>query len=376
MATLTSQQLSQLSSIEKNKINSNRNPLSMAFSAYQHTGVDKATNLVTKKPISLTVKFETECNKDNDILRFSILVSNWIKADSGTKNSDGKYAKQLCEEFVPCKIWHFNKQWELSVEIFSNSLFPTDGELLAYPEIKNRADLADIFLSAIDSGDFEFLKTATDDKNKIRVVTAYDDSILLLVELLAVATLCDKPYDGSAKLEKYKFNSIPLETALGCFVSANNKAKQLIGVVSPGSEISKLSGYAENKLRNNNDRKNELLRELLTTLNIPSDQADSYYKSMIRSIDRDFVIRYLQWLVNFIQPLQLTNLPDDYYRLGYDKDGKGRKQLVKFDINCSDIDLVEQTFKCDKEFILSLLETANDDLVTELSNKLGIPLKN
>lgn len=251
MTSLTTVQLNSLSAIERNKINSTRNPLSMSFGAYQYTGVDKTTNLVTKKPISLIVKFETECNKDGDLLRFSVLVSNWIKADSGTKNSDGKYAKQQCEEFVPCKVWHFSKQWELSVEIFSNSLFPTDGELVNYPEIKNRADLADIFIAAIDSGDFEFLKTATDDKNKLRVVTVYDDSVLLLVELLAVTELSDKPYDGNGNLEKYKFLSIPLETALGCFISASNKAKQVIGVVSAGSEIAKLSGYADKKLKDN-----------------------------------------------------------------------------------------------------------------------------
>jgi hypothetical protein len=254
MTGLTTVQLNSLSAIERSKINSNRNPLSMSFGAYQHTGVDKTTNLVTKKPISLTVKFETECNKDNDILRFSILVSNWIKADSGTKNSDGKFAKQLCEEFVPCKVWHFSKQWELSVEIFSNSLFPTDGELVNYPEIKNRADLADIFISAIDSGDFEFLKTAIDDKNKLRVVTAYDDSVLLLVELLAVSELSDKPYEGAGNLEKYKFNPIPLETALQCFINASNTAKRVIGVVSNGSEIAKLSGYADKKLKDNEAR--------------------------------------------------------------------------------------------------------------------------
>ena len=368
--SLTTAQLNALSSIERNKINSNRNPLSMSFSAYQHTGVDKVTNLVTKKPISLTIKFETECNKDSDILRFSILVSNWIKADSGTKNSDGKFAKQLCEEFVPCKIWHFNKQWELSVEVFSNSLFPTDGELTQYPEIKNRADLADIFLSAIDSGNFEFLKTATDDKNKTRVVTAYDDSILLLVELLAVTTLSDKPYEGTGNLEKYKFLPIPLETALQCFISASNTAKRLIGVVSAGSEIAKLSGYAETKLQTVNIKKNEQLRDLLTQLNIPTDKADNYYKGMIRSLDRDTVVSYLQWLVNFIYPLQLTNLPDDYYRLGYDQQNKGKANLVKFDV--SDI---EATFKCDELFMFSLLERATDDLILELSDKLGITLK-
>lgn len=373
MTSLTTVQLNSLSAIERNKINSNRNPLSMSFSAYQHTGVDKATNLVTKKPISLTVKFETETNKDNDILRFSILVSNWIKADSGTKNSDGKFAKQLCEEFVPCKVWHFSKQWELSVEIFSNSLFPTDGELVHYPEIKNRADLADIFISAIDSGSFEFLKTATDDKNKLRVVTAYDDSVLLLVELLAVSELSDKPYEGTGSLEKYKFLPIPLETALGCFISASNTAKRVIGVVSNGSEIAKLSGYAETKLQTASSKKNEELRELLTKLNIPTDKADNYYKGMMRSLDRDFVITYLQWLFNFIQPLNLTNLPSDFYRLGYDQDGNGKANLRKFDVAYSDI---ESVFKCDdKLFMFSLLETATDDLIIELSDKLDIALK-
>jgi hypothetical protein len=373
MTSLTTVQLNSLSAIERNKINSNRNPLSMAFSAYQHTGVDKVTNLVTKKPISLTVKFETETNVGNDILRFSILVSNWIKADSGTKNSDGKYAKQLCEEFQPCKIWHFNKQWELSVEIFSNSLFPTDGELVNYPEIKSRCDIADIFLSAIDSGEFQFLKTATDDKNKTRIVTAYDDSVLLLIELLAVAELNSKPYEGTGNLEKYKFNPIPLATVLGCFISASNTAKRLIGVVSNGSEIAKLSGYAETKLQTVNSKKNEELLELLTKLNIPTDKADNYYKGMMRSLDRDTVVSYLQWLVNFIHPLQLTNLPDDWYRLGYDQQNKGKANLVKFDVEYSNI---EATFKCnDKLFMFSLLSGATDDLVIELSDKLGITLK-
>jgi hypothetical protein len=272
MVTLTRQQVSQLSTIEKNKINSDRNPLTMSFSAYQHTGVDKVTNLVTKKPISLSLKFLTETNKDNDILRFSILVSNWIKADSGIKNNDGKYAKQLCEEFLPCKVWHFNKKWELSVDIFSNSLFPTDGELIYYPEIRNRADLADIFLSSIDSGDFEFLKTAIDDKNKLRVVTAYDDSILLLVELLAVATLCDKPYDGTSKLERYKYQAIPLEVTLQCFISANNTAKKLIGVVSEGSEIAKLSGYATKKLSELEVKRMESERSRYITNILSSDK--------------------------------------------------------------------------------------------------------
>ena len=368
MTSLTTVQINSLSAIERNKINSNRNPLSMSFSAYQHTGVDKTTNLVTKKPISLTVKFETESNKDGDLLRFSVLVSNWIKADSGTKNSDGKYAKQLCEEFVPCKIWHFSKQWELSVEIFSNSLFPTDGELVDYPEIKNRADLADIFIAAIDSGDFEFLKTATDDKNKLRVVTAYDDSVLLLVELLAVSELSDKPYEGVGNLEKYKFNPIPLETALQCFINASNTAKRVIGVVSNGSEIAKLSGYAETKL----GKKYELLRELLIKLNVPSSKADNYYKGMQRSFDRDTVLTYLEWLVNFIQPLQLTNLPDDYYKLSYDQENKGKDNLNKFDVPYSEI---ESTFKCSDKFMFSLLETATDDLIIELSDKLGITLK-
>lgn len=371
MTSLTSQQLSQLSSIERSKINSNRNPLSMSFSAFQHTGVDKATNLVTKKPVSLTVKFETECNKDNDILRFSVLVSNWIKADSGTKNSDGKYAKQLCEEFVPCKVWHFNKQWELSVEIFSNSLFPTDGELVNYPEIKNRADLADIFISAIDSGNFEFLKTATDDKNKVRVVTAYDDSVLLLVELLAVSELSDKPYEGTGNLEKYKFLPIPLETALQCFINASDTAKRLIGVVSAGSEIAKLSGYAENKLQTARVRKNEELRDLLTKLNVPNDKANRYYQQLQTAIDKDTVVSYLHWLVEFIAPLQLTNLPDDYYRLGYDKQENGLTNLSKFDV-----DDYKSLFKIDSSlFVRSLLETANDDLVIELSDKLGIAIK-
>ena len=369
MTSLTTVQLNSLSAIERNKINSNRNPLSMSFSAYQHTGVDKVTNLVTKKPISLTVKFETECNKDNDILRFSVLVSNWIKADSGTKNSDGKYAKQLCEEFVPCKIWHFSKQWELSVEIFSNSLFPTDGELTHYPEIKNRADLADIFISAIDSGNFEFLKTATDDKNKLRVVTAYDDSVLLLVELLDVTELSDKPYEGTGNLEKYKFLPIPLETALQCFINASDTAKRLIGVVSVGSEIAKLSGYAENKLQTANSKKNEHLRELLTQLKVPTDKADSYYSGVLRSIDKEMVISYLQWLVNFIQPLQLINLPDDYYSFSYDKQCNGLANVVKFDCD------IETIFKCNKAYMYSLLETATDDLILELSDKLGIALK-
>lgn len=238
--------MSQLTSFERNKFE-NALPIQITLSARAFTGTnDDGTQ--KEKPFAMSVRLTTETGIDDDAIRFTFSVSQFIKADSRVKNANGSFAKSYVELFEPAKVYHFSNDFKLSVDNFSESLFPTDGYLVGIDGIKTKAELANYFETMLQSKDFSFVKYAEINEKK-QLVSVYDPTILLLFKLLEHTELdvdsAVKQTDKGLVFEKIQYKPIPLETQLQCFLDAAKTAKTNYKLeLLPGMTLHSLNHFA------------------------------------------------------------------------------------------------------------------------------------
>jgi hypothetical protein len=158
---------SQLSSVERDKLKS---PLDLnhIFSAIQYGSRGGV------KKVIISCKVVTEINTDeNTAIQFSFMVNEFIKVDSRIKNASGNYVKAEIEIWHPAIVYSFGYDLTLTVETYSNLLFPKGGYLEEYTNITRRDELASLFRSLLSDGKIKLLKTYEDSKGKVRINYAY-----------------------------------------------------------------------------------------------------------------------------------------------------------------------------------------------------------
>ncbi|MEA5605070.1 hypothetical protein [Nostoc sp. UHCC 0252] len=199
---------SQLSSVERDKLKS---PLDLnhIFSAIQYGSRGGV------KKVIISCKVVTEINTDeNTAIQFSFMVNEFIKVDSRIKNASGNYVKAEIEIWHPAIVYSFGYDLTLTVETYSNLLFPKGGYLEEYTNITRRDELASLFRSLLSDGKVKLLKTYEDSKGKVRINYAYDCSVLLLYELLEYCHI---------RLG-FKHEPIEFNTVMQCMINAADKA--------------------------------------------------------------------------------------------------------------------------------------------------------
>lgn len=239
---------SQLSGSERTKL---RTPctLGQSFNAIQFGTIDKVTKVKSEKPVSVNCKLVCETNTDdgNTAIQFSFMTNEFIKADNrmGIKNLDGKPIKALVEIWHNARVYKFSKQFELSVINYTDSLFPTDGYLVDYPDYRTRADVAMLFESMISNGTYEFVKTV-EHNDKLVIASCYDPSVFLLLELLEHCNPVGdavKSTDKGLLIEATKFNKLDEQLILDCFINAATKASNEIPLID-GMLLTTLKQFA------------------------------------------------------------------------------------------------------------------------------------
>ncbi len=211
---------SQLSRYERDKLKSPL-PLYHVFASVQYNSRGFVKKTIDDRAVYC--KVVTEINTDeNTAIQFSFQVNEFIKADSLTKNANGKYIKQPIEIWHSALVYKFGPNFELSVEHHDRILFLNGGYLEEFPElkIKTRCELANLFVTIIDAGQVKFIKTI-EQQNKLLIDKVYDCSVLLLWELLEHSHI-----DGVIS-NKTKYKPIEFNTVMQCIIDAANKALQL-----------------------------------------------------------------------------------------------------------------------------------------------------
>lgn len=237
---------SQLSGSDRIKLK-NSLPLHHSFTAYEYGAVSKKTGVRTEKPIMISCKVVTETYPTEDIaIQFTFMVNEYIKADSrmGVKNQDGKPVKSDVEIWHPARVYKFSNQFELSVDNYTDGLFPSDGYIENYPTYKTRADVAMLFETLLKHGDFQFIKTIEREDGSLYITTVYDPSILLLFELLEQ---CQIALVGS------KYEPIEFTTILQSMINAANKALELGIPLINGMLLHSLYTAAKEQLKLSNN---------------------------------------------------------------------------------------------------------------------------
>lgn len=229
----------QLTAIEISKL---QNPSQLIISLLAKV---QRGDKIEVKPINCKLEVVTYPD-DNTAIRFSFLVSNYVKGDSKLLNPNGKPVKMDIEIWQPAKEYSFSKAFELSVvnhqvSIFNDSVFTVE----EYDKVRYRSDVADIFLSIIESDKLDLIEYFTHDEKQI-VRTAYDPSILLLVEFLKHATtnIKDNAITGSdVKIEKLTYTPLPNNIICQCFINAHNKLIELGYPSLPGTMLYNLNDF-------------------------------------------------------------------------------------------------------------------------------------
>lgn len=245
--------MTQLTAIETSKLQ-NPSQLIVSLLAKIQRG-DK----VEVKPINCKLEITTYPD-DNTAIRFSFLVSNYVKGDSKLLNPNGKPVKMDIELWQPAKEFSFSKAFELSVinhqvSIFNDSVFTVE----EYDKVRYRSDVADIFLSMIETNKLELIEYFTHEEKQI-VRTAYDPSILLLVEFLKHSTTSIKDNAitgsdvGSVKIEKLTYTPLPNNIICQCFIDAHTKLVDLGYPSLPGTMLYNLNDFGTKTLGMNDDR--------------------------------------------------------------------------------------------------------------------------
>lgn len=258
---------SQLSGSERTKL---RTPFTLghSFNAIQYGNIDKVTKVKTEKTVSVNCKLVTETNTDDDTaIQFSFMVNEFIKADNrmGIKNLDGKPVKSLVEIWHYARVYKFSKQFELTVTNYTDGLFPTDGNLVDYPDYKTRADVAALFETMISNGNFEFVKTL-EHEGKLVITSCYDPSVFLLLELLEHSNTVGEPIKKTEKglsIETAKFNSLDEQTILDCFINAATKASEHIPLID-GMLLTTLKQFGETQKKQLSEVKTVLINSEVT----------------------------------------------------------------------------------------------------------------
>jgi len=208
---------SQLSSFERDKLKS---PFLLSYSFF---AIQYGSRGGVKK-ITVSCKVVTEINPDdNTALQFSFMVNEFIKVDNqmGVKDSKGKPFKGVLEIWHLARVYKFSKQFQLSVINYNSTLFPTDGYLVDFDNVKTRADVAGLFETMIDAGQFEFISTVEDSNGKRRITQCYDPSIFLLFKLLEHCQLEEHI------VAKPKYKPIEFNTVMQCIIDAADTATKL-----------------------------------------------------------------------------------------------------------------------------------------------------
>jgi hypothetical protein len=200
--------VSELSSVECNKLKSPL-PLNHIFSAIQYGSRGRV------KKVIVSCKLVTEINTDeNTAIQFSFMVNELIKVDSRIQNASGNYVKVETEIWHPAIVYSFGYDLTLTIETYSDLLFPKGGHLEEYTNITKRDELASLFQALLLNGKINLLETYEDSKGKVRINYAYDCSILLLCELLEHCHL------GLG----FKYEPIEFNTVMQCIINAADKA--------------------------------------------------------------------------------------------------------------------------------------------------------
>lgn len=200
-----------------------------------------------QKRVFVSCKYFTEVNPDEKTaIRFSFMTTQPCKIESRTKNTDGKYIKIASETYVPAIVYSLGYDFSLTVETYSNLLFPKGGHLVEYTTVQRRYQLARLMEVMVDNGQINFLETYLDSKGKTRVLQAYDDRILLLLALKRRSHLAIN--DGNdLKTLKQRYQPISNVIVLEAFIEAYQTANER-SLVMPNTTLDVYNRYAIGKL--------------------------------------------------------------------------------------------------------------------------------
>lgn len=194
--------MSNLTAIERNKFENSLDP-QIQLPAIQITGYSKDGSPKSKN-VPISVKLTTELGIEQDAIRFTFYVSEFVKTHSRVKDANGKFVKTMGEFWNIAKIFHFSSNFQLTVDNFSESLFTSEGYIIDNEDIKTRVHLADFFLAMIQDRQFELIrKQIINDKE--RITSVYNPSVLVLLELLEHTKLDDSKAPITKTDKGYKF---------------------------------------------------------------------------------------------------------------------------------------------------------------------------
>jgi hypothetical protein len=201
------------------------------------------------KKTVINCKLTHEIGKVSDdfAIRWTFSVSNYVKTDI-RKNADGKSIKGMVELWEPAKILTFSKKFKLTIENFTESLFPNiDGELVDLPHINNRAQLANYFLALLNHGSIDFVNHIEINGTKV-INQAYDTSVLIMLQLHNLSVLHDEKVilstDDIVLPNKQEYVNIPESDILQSFAEATKMLQSLNIPLVPGTILDKFNNIA------------------------------------------------------------------------------------------------------------------------------------
>ena len=210
-----------------------------------------------KKTI-VNIKLTHEIGKHSDdfAIKWTFSVSNYVKT-SIRKCNDGKDIKGIVELWEPAKVLTFSKNFKLTIENHTESLFPNiDGELIDLPHINNRAQLANYFLALLNHGSIDFVEYIEINNKKI-INQAYDTSVLIMLELHNLTILHDEKVEISDKDKKERkvilpgkaeYTELKHEDILQSFINASKQLQALNIPLVPGTILDKFNNIANTLL--------------------------------------------------------------------------------------------------------------------------------
>jgi hypothetical protein len=210
------------------------------------------------KKTVINCKLTHEIGKFSDdfAIRWTFSVSNYVKTEI-RKSNDGKSIKGMVELWEPAKVLTFSKQFKLTIENFTESLFPNiDGELVDLPHINNRAQLANYFLALLNHGSIDFINYIEIGGKKI-INQAYDTSVLIMLQLHNLTVLHDEKIEISDKDKKDKkiilptkveYTELKHDDIIQSFIRASETLKTLNIPLIQGTVLDKFNSIATKML--------------------------------------------------------------------------------------------------------------------------------
>lgn len=188
-----------------------------------------------RQNININVQLVTSVNPDiNTFLKFNVLISDFVKAESPFKDSSGKPIKMLTEHFRSALSYELSNKFEIKIVKDNTSIFLNQYGQLHNANVNLRSELAKIFLTSIELGHIDLIKHS----NNIPII-AYDTTVLILLELLNMFQLDTKVSNELNTITSSGWMPLDQSKVVSCFLKAgeNLKNKYKIPLI-PGTLLS------------------------------------------------------------------------------------------------------------------------------------------